>query len=181
MTGLVADPPRWGVAANPAPQREFRRRSSHDAGCRRHSVAGADSARSARRVGTNGGFAPLAISACIGIPAFQSLLELAEACDVPVRFACRTGVCHNCETALIAGFIHPLFRRTAHAAGERRSPDLLQPSAQRRRARSVKRAREADLPRVGAAGTALRVDLTRSPQRRADGRPLARTGPREST
>jgi ferredoxin-NADP reductase/MOSC domain-containing protein YiiM len=34
---------------------------------------------------------------------FASLLELAEACDVPVRWSCRTGVCHNCETALIAG------------------------------------------------------------------------------
>ena len=40
---------------------------------------------------------------------FQSLLELAEACDVPVRWACRTGVCHTCETALVAGNInyHP--------------------------------------------------------------------------
>jgi ferredoxin-NADP reductase/MOSC domain-containing protein YiiM len=36
---------------------------------------------------------------------FQSLLELAEACDVPVRFACRTGVCHVCETGLVAGTI----------------------------------------------------------------------------
>jgi ferredoxin-NADP reductase/MOSC domain-containing protein YiiM len=34
---------------------------------------------------------------------FQSLLELAEACDVPVRWSCRTGVCHTCETGLIAG------------------------------------------------------------------------------
>ena len=34
---------------------------------------------------------------------FGSLLELAEACDVPVRWSCRTGVCHNCETTLIAG------------------------------------------------------------------------------
>src|SRR3954468_13610053 len=34
---------------------------------------------------------------------YASLLELAEACDVPVRWSCRTGVCHNCETALIAG------------------------------------------------------------------------------
>jgi ferredoxin-NADP reductase/MOSC domain-containing protein YiiM len=33
----------------------------------------------------------------------QSLLELAEACDVAVRWSCRTGVCHTCETALIAG------------------------------------------------------------------------------
>jgi ferredoxin-NADP reductase/MOSC domain-containing protein YiiM len=37
--------------------------------------------------------------------AFQSLLELAEACDVPVRWACRTGVCHTCETGLVAGKI----------------------------------------------------------------------------
>jgi ferredoxin-NADP reductase/ferredoxin len=34
---------------------------------------------------------------------YSSLLELAEACDVPVRWSCRTGVCHNCETTLIAG------------------------------------------------------------------------------
>jgi ferredoxin len=36
---------------------------------------------------------------------FTSLLELAEACDVPVRWSCRTGVCHNCETTLIAGAV----------------------------------------------------------------------------
>jgi ferredoxin-NADP reductase/MOSC domain-containing protein YiiM/ferredoxin len=34
---------------------------------------------------------------------YASLLDLAEACDVPVRWSCRTGVCHNCETTLIAG------------------------------------------------------------------------------
>jgi ferredoxin-NADP reductase/MOSC domain-containing protein YiiM/ferredoxin len=34
---------------------------------------------------------------------YASLLELAEACDVPVRWSCRTGVCHTCETTLIAG------------------------------------------------------------------------------
>jgi ferredoxin-NADP reductase len=38
-------------------------------------------------------------------PMFHSLLELAEACDVPVRWACRTGVCHTCETGLVAGKI----------------------------------------------------------------------------
>jgi ferredoxin-NADP reductase/MOSC domain-containing protein YiiM len=36
---------------------------------------------------------------------FASLLELAEACDVPVRWSCRTGVCHTCMTGLIAGSI----------------------------------------------------------------------------
>jgi ferredoxin-NADP reductase/MOSC domain-containing protein YiiM len=38
-------------------------------------------------------------------PAFNSLLELAEACDVPARWSCRTGVCHVCETGLVAGSI----------------------------------------------------------------------------
>jgi ferredoxin-NADP reductase/MOSC domain-containing protein YiiM/ferredoxin len=35
--------------------------------------------------------------------AYQSILELAEACDVPVRWACRTGVCHSCESGLVSG------------------------------------------------------------------------------
>ncbi len=36
-------------------------------------------------------------------PRFGSLLELAEACAVPVRWSCRSGVCHNCESGLIEG------------------------------------------------------------------------------
>src|SRR5580704_5757463 len=36
---------------------------------------------------------------------FSSLLEFAEACDVPVKWACRTGVCHTCECALIGGTV----------------------------------------------------------------------------
>jgi ferredoxin-NADP reductase len=38
-------------------------------------------------------------------PKFQTLLEFAEACDVPVRWACRTGVCHTCECGLILGTV----------------------------------------------------------------------------
>ena len=34
---------------------------------------------------------------------FKSLLELAEACDVPVRWSCRTGVCHTCECGILDG------------------------------------------------------------------------------
>jgi ferredoxin-NADP reductase/MOSC domain-containing protein YiiM len=34
-----------------------------------------------------------------------SVLELAEASDVPVRYACRTGVCHTCVTPLLSGEI----------------------------------------------------------------------------
>jgi ferredoxin-NADP reductase/MOSC domain-containing protein YiiM len=36
---------------------------------------------------------------------YASLLELAEACDVPVRWSCRTGVCHTCETSLMSGAV----------------------------------------------------------------------------
>jgi ferredoxin-NADP reductase/MOSC domain-containing protein YiiM len=36
---------------------------------------------------------------------YASLLEFAEACDVPVRWSCRAGVCHTCETAVISGTV----------------------------------------------------------------------------
>ena len=48
---------------------------------------------------------------------FSSLLDFAEACDVPVRWSCRTGVCHTCESALIGGAVD--YR-----------PDPLEPPAQ---------------------------------------------------
>ena len=49
-------------------------------------------------------FARSDISAPWGPPS-TSLLEFAEACDVPTRWSCRTGVCHNCETALLSGAV----------------------------------------------------------------------------
>ena len=36
---------------------------------------------------------------------FGSLLELAEACDVPADWSCRTGVCHRCESGLVHGAV----------------------------------------------------------------------------
>jgi ferredoxin-NADP reductase/MOSC domain-containing protein YiiM len=36
---------------------------------------------------------------------YRSLLELAEACDIPTRWACRAGVCHTCESGLVAGTV----------------------------------------------------------------------------
>ncbi|MFI1395945.1 MOSC domain-containing protein [Streptomyces sp. NPDC020681] len=37
--------------------------------------------------------------------ALASLLDLAEACDIPTRWSCRTGVCHTCITPLVSGDI----------------------------------------------------------------------------
>jgi ferredoxin-NADP reductase/MOSC domain-containing protein YiiM/ferredoxin len=48
---------------------------------------------------------------------YGTLLELAESCDVPVRWSCRTGVCQTCETTLITGDVDY-------------SPDPIEPPAQ---------------------------------------------------
>jgi ferredoxin-NADP reductase len=56
------------------------------------------------------GTGPLVTFARSGVSAhwessLQSLIELAEACDIPTRWACRAGVCHTCETGLVAGAV----------------------------------------------------------------------------
>ena len=50
-------------------------------------------------------FARSGIAAHWNASAYQSILELAEACDVPVRWSCRTGVCHSCESGLVSGTV----------------------------------------------------------------------------
>ena len=67
--------------------------------------------RSPHRPKDDTGTGPLVSFARSGIAAhwkpsaYQTILELAEACDVPVRWSCRTGVCHSCESGLISGEI----------------------------------------------------------------------------
>jgi ferredoxin-NADP reductase len=67
--------------------------------------------------------------------AYQSILELAEACDVPVRWSCRTGVCHTCESGLVSGAVaygpEPLEQPARKRSG------LLLATDWRRRYRSV--------------------------------------------
>src|SRR5262249_41723768 len=68
-----------------------------------------DAPRAPHLPGDDGETGPLVSFARSGIAAhwnpasYASILELAEACDVPVRWSCRTGVCHTCETGLISG------------------------------------------------------------------------------
>jgi ferredoxin-NADP reductase/MOSC domain-containing protein YiiM len=66
--------------------------------------------RSPHPPGGSPGDGPLVAFARSGLsvpwdPGYASLLELAEACDVPTRWSCRTGVCHSCETALLSGAV----------------------------------------------------------------------------
>ena len=60
---------------------------------------------------------------------FRSLLELAEACDVPVRWSCRTGVYHTCETGLVEGTVS---YKPAPIAGGGQCADLLLEATRRR-------------------------------------------------
>ena len=50
-------------------------------------------------------FARSGIAAHWNPSVYQNILELAEACDVPVRWACRSGVCHSCESGLVSGAV----------------------------------------------------------------------------
>jgi ferredoxin-NADP reductase/MOSC domain-containing protein YiiM len=50
-------------------------------------------------------FARSGVAAHWNASAYQSILELAEACDVSVRWSCRTGVCHSCESGLVSGAV----------------------------------------------------------------------------
>jgi ferredoxin-NADP reductase len=99
--GLVV----WGVDAARVHSETFGPGGSMTPG-----VIGA-SARPPHPPATSGGLGPSVSFARSGLTvpwdkSFQSLLELAEACDVPVRWACRTGVCHTCETSLISGTVN---------------------------------------------------------------------------
>jgi ferredoxin len=50
-------------------------------------------------------FARSGVAAHWNAAVYPSILDLAEACDVPVRWSCRTGVCHSCESGLVSGTV----------------------------------------------------------------------------
>jgi ferredoxin-NADP reductase len=104
MSDLTVDLAAWGVAAGHIHTETFGSGPSKTPGIAAaalsapHPPAGPD------------GQGPLVSFARSGLNVrwgsrFQSLLEFAEACDVPVRWSCRTGVCHTCETGLITGAV----------------------------------------------------------------------------
>ena len=104
MNDLAAELGTWGVAANRIHTEIF-----GSAPPRTPGIAAAPR-RPPHQPAGSAGVGPLVSFARSSLnvrwaPAFQSLLELAEACDVPVRWACRTGVCHTCETGLIIGAV----------------------------------------------------------------------------
>ena len=70
-------------------------------------ISGAATASPHRPDGPEGG-GPMVtfLRSGLGVPwdsRFSSLLDLAEACAIPLRWSCRSGVCHNCEIGLVEG------------------------------------------------------------------------------
>jgi ferredoxin-NADP reductase/MOSC domain-containing protein YiiM len=104
MSDLTADLAAWGVAPDRIHTEIFGSRPSKTPGV----VAGAP--KPPHVPAGPAGTGPLVSFARSNLnvgwdPAMQSVLELAEACDVPVRWSCRTGVCHSCETGLVLGAV----------------------------------------------------------------------------
>jgi ferredoxin-NADP reductase/MOSC domain-containing protein YiiM len=104
MSDLTAGLKAWGIAADHIHTELFGAGPSRNPG-----VVGTSNRLPHPPAGP-AGTGPLVSFARSGLnvrwdSAFQSLLELAEACDVPVRWSCRTGVCHNCESGLVAGTV----------------------------------------------------------------------------
>jgi ferredoxin-NADP reductase/MOSC domain-containing protein YiiM len=99
MTAALVD---YGVAANQIRTEIFGQGESFQPGIKAHAVV------PPHLPGGNAGTGPAISFTRSGITVpwddrFHSLLELAEACDVPAKWSCRTGVCHNCECGLIGG------------------------------------------------------------------------------
>lgn len=108
MGDLSAGLAAWGVAADRIHMELFGPRPSNTPGIAISPSRPPHLPPERSRAGPLVSFARSGLSVHWGSD-FQSLLELAEACDVPTRWSCRTGVCHTCETGLVAGTVayHP--------------------------------------------------------------------------
>ena len=104
LTDFTAELKSWGVPDSSIHSERFSAESSSTPG-----IASSASASPHPPVGS-AGTGPMISFTRSGLTVpwssqYGSLLEFAEACDVPVRWACRTGVCHRCESGLIDGKI----------------------------------------------------------------------------
>ena len=104
LTDFTAELKSWGVPDSSIHSERFGAESSSTPG-----IASSASASPHPPVGS-AGTGPMISFTRSGLTVpwssqYGSLLEFAEACDVPVRWACRTGVCHRCESGLIDGKI----------------------------------------------------------------------------
>jgi MOSC domain-containing protein YiiM/ferredoxin-NADP reductase len=105
LADLVAGLTAWGVAARRIHSEVFAGGPSLTPGVAAQPARAAHQPAGAPGTGPQVSFARSGLTVRWRAGQDQSLLELAEACDVPVRWSCRTGVCHNCESGLICGSV----------------------------------------------------------------------------
>ena len=105
MSDLSAGLRAWGVAADRIHTETFSGGASLTPGIVAATARAPHAPSGSPGTGARVSFARSGIAVRWEPSAYQSLLELAEACDVPVRWSCRTGVCHNCESGLVSGSV----------------------------------------------------------------------------
>jgi ferredoxin-NADP reductase/MOSC domain-containing protein YiiM len=101
LSGFTAELKSWGVPATSIHSETFGTESSITPG-----IAGTTSVPPHPPSSAGAGPTVSFTRSGLTVPwssQYGSLLEFAEACDVPVRWSCRTGVCHMCESGLIDG------------------------------------------------------------------------------
>ncbi|HEY0759222.1 MAG TPA: MOSC and FAD-binding oxidoreductase domain-containing protein [Acidisarcina sp.] len=105
LTGMTADLKAWGVSVGQIHAETFGAETPITPGIERSSGRAPHAPDGKPGTGANVSFTRSGISAPWD-SRFNNLLEFAEACDVPVRWSCRVGVCHTCESGLIDGEVH---------------------------------------------------------------------------
>jgi ferredoxin-NADP reductase/MOSC domain-containing protein YiiM len=104
LSSFAADLKTWGVAAGRIHQEVFGPEASITPGIASSVARAVHAPSGAPGSGPSVSFTRSGLTVPWSAK-FQSLLEFAEACDVSVRWSCRTGVCHTCECALIGGSV----------------------------------------------------------------------------
>jgi ferredoxin-NADP reductase len=107
MQKLIAGISDWGIPQNRTYTEIFGPGKSHEPGVIETSSKPPHPPAGVSSEGPRVSFARSGLSVRWS-PSFSSLLELAEACDVPASWSCRTGVCHQCESGLISGKVNYL-------------------------------------------------------------------------
>jgi ferredoxin-NADP reductase/MOSC domain-containing protein YiiM/ferredoxin len=103
LSGFNSSLKEWGVAARRVHWEAFGPGEGFTPGIAAPKTA--EPPRSVTGAGPRVSFVRSGVTGAWSGGQFQSILELTEACRVPVGWSCRTGVCHSCESALVSGSI----------------------------------------------------------------------------
>jgi ferredoxin-NADP reductase/MOSC domain-containing protein YiiM len=104
LSDFIAELKLWGVAGSSLHSETFGAESSITPGIERTTIVPPHPPSGSVGAGPNIAFTRSGLTVPWNAK-YASLLEFAEACDIPVRWSCRAGVCHMCESGMIDGKI----------------------------------------------------------------------------